>query len=108
MTFIIGRFIYMNARSVSLKSGNIILKTMSDQNIVAPIESIRKAKTSPFMGYELTRIRYKVDGVFNRFFIITKPSNINPEEAIRGEISESRKRKKEANHKPDSVLTQIA
>ena len=106
LTFI--RFIWKNARSVSLKAGNIILKTMNDKNIVAPIGSIRSAKTTPCLGFQLTRVHYHIDGGFSRFFIITKCSENTPEVLIKDEIAASRRRKKEANHKPDSVLTQIA
>lgn len=102
------RFIWKNARSVSLKAGNIILKSMNDQNVVAPVGSIRKAKTSSFIGYQLTRICYHIDGGFSKFFIITKPLNDTPESLIKEEIAASRRKKKEANHKPDSVLTQTA
>jgi hypothetical protein len=102
------RFIWKNARSVSLKAGNIILKCMSDKNVVAPIGSIREAKTSSIIGYQLTRICYGIDGGFSKFFILTKPVNDTPEFLIKEEIAASRKGKKEANHKPDSVLTQTA
>lgn len=102
------RYIWKNARTVSLKSGNIILKTMGSKNVVAPVGSIRKIKTSNLFGYKLTRIHYRIDGAFSKFFILTRSFAVAPEELIKEEISLSRKRKKEANHKPDSVLTQIA
>ncbi len=102
------RFFWKNARSVSVKAGNIIMKTMGDQNVVAPIGSIREIKSSAFMGLYLTRIRYKIDGGLSHFFVFTRPQELTPEQLIKEEIADSRKRKKEANHKPDSVLTQIA
>lgn len=109
------RFFWKNARSVSLKAGNIILKTMGDRNVVAPVGSIREIKSSTFLGLQLTRIRYKIDGGLSHFFVFTKTQELTPEQLIKEEIAESRrkkkesqKRKKEANHKPDSVLTQIA
>jgi len=109
------RFFWKNARAVSLKAGNIIMKTMGDNNIVAPIGSIREINSSDFFGFQLTRIRYKIDGGLSRFFVFTKSQEHTPEQVVKSEISESRRRKsiskerkKEANHKPDSVLTQIA
>ncbi len=109
------QFFWKNARAISLKAGNIIMKTMGDHNIVAPIGSIREIKSSVFFGLHLTRIRYKIDGGLSHFFVFTKPQECTPEKVIKDEIAESRRkkseskeRKKEANHKPDSVLTQIA
>lgn len=102
------RFFWKNARAVSLKAGNIILKTMGEQNVVAPVGSIRVVKSSTFFGFHLTRIRYKIDGGLSCFFVFTKPKENTPEQVIKEEIAESRSKKKEANHKPDSVLTQIA
>ena len=109
------RFFWKNARSVSLKAGNIIMKTMSDINVVAPVGSIREVKSSAVLGLQLTRIRYKIDGGLSRFFVFTRPQELSPEQVIKDEIAETRKmkavakeKKKEANHKPDSVLTQIA
>lgn len=109
------RFFWVNARSVSLKSGNIILKTLGDQNIVAPVGSIRKVKSSVVFGVQLTHIRYKIDGGLSQFFVLTKTQEVTPEQVIKEEIAATRRRKaeagskkKEANHKPDSVLTQTA
>mgnify|MGYP007002583363 CR=1 FL=1 len=109
------RFFWKNARAVSLKAGNIILNTMEDRNVVAPVGSIRRIKSSAFFGFHLTRIRYKIDGGLSHFFVFTKPQELTPEQVIKEEIAQSRKnkkeaqkRKKEANHKPDSVLKQIA
>lgn len=102
------RFFWKNARAVSVKAGNIILKTMGDSNVVAPIGSIRQIKSSAFLGLQLTRIRYKIDGGLSHFFVFTKPQELTPEQVIKDEIAETRKAKKEANRKPDSVLTQIA
>ncbi len=86
-------YIWKNARSVSLKAGNIILKTMANQHVVAPIGSIRKVKTIPMMGYQFTRIRYHIDGGLSKFFVLTKPSEVTPEAIIKKEIAASRKRK---------------
>lgn len=108
ITLIAIRFIWKNARSVSIKAGNMILKTMADQHIVAPIGSIRQVKSSPMLGYQLTRIRYHLDGGLSRFFILTKSSRATPEALIKDAMAARKKTKKEANHKPDSVLTQIA
>ena len=84
------RFFWKNARAVSLKAGNIILKTMGDRNIVAPIGSIREIKSSAFLGLQLTRIRYKIDGGLSHFFVFTKPQELTPEQVIKDEIAETR------------------
>lgn len=97
-----------NARCVSLKAGNLILKTINKNNIVAPLGSLRRVETRPFFGFYLTRVRYHLDGGSSQFFIVTKAAKETPEVILKREVKASRDRKKEANHKPDSVLTQIA
>lgn len=108
ITLLFIRSLWINARAVSLKAGNLILKSMNDRNVVAPLGSIRKVKSSALLGWQFTRIRYHLDGALSRFFFITKSTDITPEQLIKAEIKISREKKKEANRKPDSVLTQIA
>jgi len=108
ITLLIIRSLWKNARSVSLKAGNLILKAMNNQNVVAPLGSIRKVKSSAVLGWQYTQVRYHLDGGLSHFFFITKSAEMTPEQLIKAEIKISRERKKEANRKPDSVLTQIA
>lgn len=102
------RSLWKNARSVSLKAGNLILKSMNDRSVVAPLGSIRKVKSSAILVWQFTQIRYHLDGGLSKFFVITKSTEITPEHLIKEEIKIAREKKKEANRKPDSVLTQIA
>lgn len=108
LSLVLIRFIWKNSRSVSLKGDNLILKSMGNQNTIAPVGSIRKVETKVLMGVEYTKIRFYLDGSFSGFFIFTKRGGETPETLIRKQIRASRKRKKEANRKPDSVLTQTA
>jgi len=107
-TMLVIRYVWSNTRAVSLKGDNLIIKTMSKQNVVAPLGSVRKVNTKSVLGWHLTRVRFHLDGTFFKFFIFTKLRDESPEILIRRQLADSRKRKKEANHKPDSVLTQTA
>ena len=107
-SFFAMRYVWNNSCSLSLKHDNLLIKCMREKNIVAPVGSIREVKTSDFLGYKLTKLCYHLDGMRSTFFIVTKSRIETPEMLIKKSITVSRKRKKEANHKPDSVLTQIA
>lgn len=101
--------IYLLRRSsiASLKGGNIILKNVKNHSVVAPVGSIRKVKSGGVLGMKYTQVRYKVDGCKSSFLILGNDTVKTPEILIREEIANA-KRKKMANHKPDSVLTRMA
>lgn len=100
--------ILRNSRLACIKSDNLILKSFGNHHQLVPIRSIREIKSIRLVKYELMRVSYKLDGKKSTFGIISTIKNEVASEVLRSTLVDVRKRKKETNRKPGSVLTQTA
>lgn len=97
-----------HSRLASIKGDNLILKSYGENSIVTPVESIHSIKTKDLLGIELTSVSYKVDGTSDNFLILSNSiRKKSPGIILKEEVSNTRKRKKEANLKPGSVTTHL-
>ena len=108
-TFFSCTYFMKNSRTASLKGDSLILESFGKKHQVAPLGSIREVKSKDFLGVEFTKVRYKLDGSSTSFVIMSKSiRKKSPSKLLKEEIRIAKERKKEANHKPGSVITQTA
>lgn len=109
LTYFSCAYLLKNSRTASLKGDNLILESFGKKHQVAPIGSIREVKSKDCFGVEFTKVRYKLDGSSTSFVIMSKSiRKKSPSRILKEEIKISKERKREANHKPGSVLTRTA
>lgn len=102
-------YLIRHSRIASIKGDNLILKSYGDQSLVTPVESIHSIKTKDLLGIEFTSVRYKVDGHSDNFLLLSNSlRKKSPGVILKEEVSNTRKRKKEANRKPGSVTTHMS
>lgn len=100
--------IYRNSSSACIKSDNLILKSFGNNHQLVPINCLREIKSFRLAKYDMIRVRYKLDGKKSSFAIISTVKNDVPSDVLRTILIDFKKRKKETNRKPGSVLTQTA
>ena len=101
-------YLIRHSRIASIKGDNLILKSYGDQSFVAPVESIHSIKSKDLLGIEFTSVHYNVDGHSDNFLILSNSlRKKSPGVILKEEVSNTRKRKKEANRKPGSVTTHM-
>ena len=96
-------YLYRHIQAASLKGDTLILSSLNQKNKVTSVRSIKKVKTSSFLGIQFTDMVYNLDGSNNRAIIITLASRaaVKPEKFIKKAMQISLKER--ANHKPGSV-----
>lgn len=107
LTYLIVSYVYSHSQTASLKGDTLIFSSMSKRSSVMSVSTIKKVKSRCFIGLCWTFIRYKVDGRTSWIFILTPKMPNSPEKVIIEALELKRKNKK-ANHKPGSVITQLA
>jgi len=99
-------FLYFlkRTKSVAVKGDTLILNSFNKRSCVTSLRSIKNVNTHSFLGIQWTRMCYKLDGVTRSAFFINRSWAVvsTPEQLIKKAIQLSKKKKK-ANHKPDSV-----
>lgn len=92
------------AKSASIKGDTLILKGLDNKNCVTTLHSVRTVKTYEVIGFQITTLRYSLDGRSHLSILLGNPPgvSITVETCLRKAIQLS---KKKANHKPGSVGT---
>ncbi len=93
-------------KSVAVKGDTLILNSINKQSCVTSLRSIKEVNTNTVLGLHLTRLDYKLDGVNRSTLVVNRSWAVpsTPEQLIKKAIQLSKRKK--ANHKPGSVLTQ--
>ena len=100
---LIFRKIHNSTSATSIKGDTLILNNAKKKHYVTSIRSIQKVKTASFLGIQMTRLYYNLDGVNRRLFFLTRCSSCSftPAHLVQKAIKLSKKQK--ANHKPGPV-----
>ena len=103
LTLALTRFLTKNIRSTSVKGDTLILTSVDKNSAVTSIRSLKKIKTTNFLGFEITKLNFNLDGRNRSSIIINRQGSypFTPEHSIRKAYELSKKQK--ANHKPGSV-----
>lgn len=98
-------FFHRKIRSAAIKDGFLLMKTISGKSKVTSLRSIKNLRTRSFLGMQLTKLRYNLDGGNHTGLIITivNSNRYTPEEIIRRELHAYEEFKKKANLKPGPV-----
>ena len=91
--------------SIAIKGDTLILNAPGKPSCVTSVRAIKDVQTSSFLGVQLTRLKYVLDGRTRFVKVINLSSSVEstPELLIKKAMELSKKQK--ANHKPGSVLT---
>ena len=108
-------------KTTSVKGDTLIMNNINNQSCVTSIRSIRKVKTTRFLGIFRTELIFYLDGVKRKalFYNLASSLPVTPETSIKRAIKISQlkrrlakaqilelekiKEKQKANHKPDPV-----
>ena len=103
IAFKLFNFVTQNLRSTSIKGDALILTSINKRSVVTSIRSLQKIKSFHFIGLELTKMKYNLDGKECSSIIINREGAypFSPERSIRKAYELSKKQK--ANYKPGSV-----
>ena len=80
---------------IAVKGDALIINSMSTISCVTSLRSIVIVKTSSFLGIQLTKLTYKLDGVSKRamFYSVSSTTPFRPEKSIRKAIELSKKQR---------------
>lgn len=103
LAFTLNKYVIKNIRSTSVKGDALILTSINKNSAVTSIRSLQKIESSSFLGFQITKLKYNLDGRNRSSIIINKQGSypFTPEHSIRKAFELSKKQK--ANHKPGSV-----
>jgi hypothetical protein len=76
-TFVFFKYIYNDFVDLSLVGEYMIIKKSDKTSLVAPINMIKKCKSTPFLSFIITSVEFNLDGIKRKVFFVSTDEKIS-------------------------------